>query len=348
MAVRVRTGNVIEDEAEALVNTVNCVGFMGKGVALQFRKAFPANNAAYVRACGAKEVCPGSMFVYDTGALTGPKYIINFPTKRHWRAKSRLEDIDAGLKALVEVIRERGIRSIAVPPLGCGLGGLEWAVIRPRIEQALGEVSKLEVHLYEPTGTPSPDTMPVGTKRPSMTLARALMVSLMHEYSRWSYRLTLLEIQKLAYFLQESGEPMRLRYEPGQYGPYAHNLNMLLEVMEGHFIRGYGDSQRPDAEIRVLPGAAEEAAAYYAGTGNHAERLSRVVQLIEGFETPHGMELLASVHWVAKHSLPTAASPDEAIGAVHGWNERKRHMFPDDHIRVAWNRLAEEGWIGTS
>jgi O-acetyl-ADP-ribose deacetylase (regulator of RNase III) len=348
MAIRVRTGNVVEDEAEALVNTVNCVGFMGKGIALQFRKAFPANNAAYVRACEAEEVRPGSMFVYETGALTGPKYIINFPTKRHWRAKSRLDDIDAGLKALVDEIRDRGIRSIAVPPLGCGLGGLEWTIVRPRIEQALGKLSDLEVHLYEPTGSPPPETMPIGTKRPSMTLARALMVSLMHEYSRWSYRLTLLEIQKLAYFLQESGEPMRLRYEPGQYGPYAHNLNMLLEVMEGHFTRGYGDSQRPDVEIRVLPGAAEEAAAYYTGTGNHAERLSRVIQLIEGFEAPHGMELLASVHWVAKHNQPAAASCSDAVEAVHGWNERKLHMFPDDHIRIAWNRLATEGWIGVN
>ena len=345
MTVRVRTGNIVEDEAEALVNTVNCVGFMGKGIALQFRRAFPQNNAAYVKACETNEVRPGRMFVVETGALTGPKYIINFPTKRHWRAKSRLEDIDAGLEALVDEIRERGIRSVAVPPLGCGLGGLDWRVVRPRIERALSQVSELEVHLYEPLGSPPPETMPVGTDRPRMTLARALMVSLMHQYSQLSYRLTLLEIQKLAYFLQESGEPMRLRYEPGQYGPYAHNLNMLLEVMEGHFTRGYGDSQRPDVEIRVLPGAAEEAAAYYAGKREHEERLLRVARLIEGFETPHGMELLATVHWVANHGAPSATAADEAVKAVHDWNERKRRMFPDHHICIAWDRLLQEGWI---
>ena len=345
MTVHLRTGNIIEDDAEALVNTVNCVGFMGRGVALQFRKAFPANNRAYVRACRMNELCPGSVFVFETGALTGPKYVINFPTKRHWREKSRVADIDAGLVALVGAIRERGIRSLAVPPLGCGLGGLEWKVIRPRIEQALAALPDLDVRLYEPSGSPAPDTMPIGTARPTMTMSRALMISLMHEYSRWSYRLTLLEVQKLAYFLQESGEPLRLRYEAGLYGPYAHNLNMLLEVMEGYFTSGYGDSQRPDVEIHVLPGAVEEARNYYSGTRDHEKRVQRVANLIEGFQTPHGMELLASVHWVATHYAPAATSIRETIVAVRGWNERKRQMFPEEHLRVAWNRLIEDQWI---
>src|SRR5436190_1597339 len=141
------TGDILRADAEALVNTVNCVGIMGRGVALQFKNAFPDNFKAYAAACLREEVQPGKMFVFETGQLS-PKYIINFPTKRHWKGKSRIEDIDSGLKALVEEIRNRRIRSIAVPPLGSGLGGLDWADVRPRIEAALSELNDLKIIVY--------------------------------------------------------------------------------------------------------------------------------------------------------------------------------------------------------
>ena len=134
--IEYKTGDILAADTEALVNTVNCVGVMGRGIALQFKNAFPENFVAYERACRLGEVQPGRMFVFDTHGLTNPRFIINFPTKRHWRGKSRLEDIDSGLEALVEEIRARGIRSIAIPPLGSGLGGLNWLDVRPRIEQA--------------------------------------------------------------------------------------------------------------------------------------------------------------------------------------------------------------------
>ena len=132
--IRFKTGNILAEDAEALVNTVNCVGVMGRGIALQFKNAFPDNFKAYVAACRSGAVRPGRMFVFETGTLTNPRYIINFPTKRHWRGNSRLEDIKAGLTDLTRQIRERGIRSIAIPPLGSGLGGLEWDVVRKDIE----------------------------------------------------------------------------------------------------------------------------------------------------------------------------------------------------------------------
>ena len=144
------TGDILRADAEALVNTVNCVGIMGRGVALQFKNEFPANFKAYEAACARDEVRPGKMFVFETRELTGPKFIINFPTKRHWRGKSRMEDIDSGLKALVEEVRNRGIRSIAIPPLGSGLGGLNWADVRPRIEAALRGVNDLHVIVFGP------------------------------------------------------------------------------------------------------------------------------------------------------------------------------------------------------
>ena len=146
-------GDILRQDAEALVNTVNCVGVMGKGLALQFRHAFPANYHAYRAACEHREVQPGKMFVYKTGCLTNPRFIINFPTKRHWKDKSRLEDIEAGLAGLADLVRVLGdheIHSVALPPLGCGLGGLDWVRVRPLIETALDKLSNLRVYLFAP------------------------------------------------------------------------------------------------------------------------------------------------------------------------------------------------------
>jgi len=343
--IELARGNLLEADAEALVNTVNCEGYMGKGIALQFKQAYPENFHAYERACHTHEVQPGRMLTVATGQMVNPKYIINFPTKRHWRGASRIEDIRAGLKALVQEVKRLGIQSIAVPPLGCGNGWLNWWEVQPMIEQALQAVPDVRVLLFEPRGAPAAKAMPVHTKRPNMTPGRALVIKLMKEYAALGYSRTLLEIQKLAYFLQEAGEPLKLRYEPGLYGPYAANLNKVLERIEGHFIRGYGDSQKPEAEIELLPDAIEEAEVFLAGHQDSNMRLQRVADWIEGFETPYGMELLSTVHWVARRQKPPATSADEAIAAVHAWNERKRRMFKPDHIRIAWQRLQEQGWL---
>jgi O-acetyl-ADP-ribose deacetylase (regulator of RNase III) len=349
--IHIARGNLLEAPVDALVNTVNCVGYMGKGIALQFKQAFPANFRAYESACKLGDVVPGRMLVHDHGMLIQPRYIINFPTKRHWRGKSRMEDIEAGLAALVEEIRARGIRSIAIPPLGCGLGGLEWNEVQPKIEAALAALPDVDVHLYAPAGAPDARKMPVRTERPDMTSARALFIKLMDSYAALDYSRTLLEVQKLAYFLQVAGEPLRLRYEAGTYGPYAHNLNKVLERLEGHYIRGYGDSQRPGAQIELLEGAVEAAEGYLAQDLESRRRLERVTQLIEGFETPYGMELLATVHWVAvaggRDGSPPADDVEAAIRMVHAWNPRKQQIFKPHHVRTAWDRLTQRGWIGT-
>jgi O-acetyl-ADP-ribose deacetylase (regulator of RNase III) len=343
--VEIARGNLLRADADALVNTVNCVGYMGRGVALQFKKAFPANFMEYQKACRAGIVQPGRMFVFETGSMLSPRYIINFPTKRDWRGKSRYGYIEAGLKALVSEVKKRGIRSIALPPLGCGLGGLDWGRVRPMIERAFAEVPGIRVLLFEPAGAPEARTMPVGTARPKMTIARASFIRLMDQYTELAYRLTLLEVQKLAYFLQEAGEPLRLRYEAGIYGPYAANLNKVLEVLEGHFIRGYGDSQQPDVEIELLPGAPAVAEEFLQGREELRGHLDRVSQLILGYETPYGMELLSSVHWVAVHADAPAVDADSAVRLVTDWNDRKQQMFKPRHIRVAWDRLVEQGWV---
>jgi O-acetyl-ADP-ribose deacetylase (regulator of RNase III) len=343
MITRTR-GNILEAGTEALVNTVNTVGVMGKGIALQFKRAFPENFLFYERACERGEVQPGKMLVFETGWVSPPRFIINFPTKRHWRSPSRLEDIEAGLRALVEEIEARQIRSIAIPPLGCGHGGLDWNEVRPRIERALAALVDVDVRLYGPEGAPDPRSMPDRRKKPPLTPARAILIELLARYGELGYSRTLLEAQKLAYFLQEAGQSLNLRYVRGKYGPYAHNLDKALQQLEGHYIVGLGDAAHPRAEIDLLPGSVEEARKTLAAQPESRERFDRVAALIEGFETPYGVELLASVHWVARKEDPPATDPEQATAAIRAWTPRKAHLFQPDHVRTAWERLVGQGW----
>lgn len=342
--IQLTRGNILEAATEALVNTVNTEGVMGKGIALQFKRAFPENYLFYRRACERGEVEPGRMLVFETGRLSPPRYIINFPTKRHWRSPSRVEDIETGLQALVREITGRGIRSIAIPPLGCGNGGLDWREVRPRIERALAPLADVEVRLYEPAGAPDPRAMLDRRKRPPLTPARAILIELLARYGELGYSRSLLEAQKLAYFLQEAGQPLKLRYIRGKYGPYAHNLDKALQQLEGHYIVGLGDAAHPRAEIDLLPGAVEEATRTLSAQPEARERFERVAALIEGFESPYGLELLGSVHWVTRKEVPPASDPDQAVTAIRSWTSRKAHLFQPHHVRTAWDRLSEQGW----
>lgn len=148
--INTATGNLLHAPVEALVNPVNCVGVMGKGLALQFKSAYPTNFSAYRQACSTGSLHPGTTLVHDLGVNAFPRYLINVPTKRHWRDSSRIEDIRAGLAALIEAVRFYTIRSIAIPPLGCGLGGLAWDTVKPLIESACASIPNVNVLLYEP------------------------------------------------------------------------------------------------------------------------------------------------------------------------------------------------------
>ncbi len=347
--IKLVAGNLLEAEVEALVNTVNTVGVMGKGIALQFKRSFPDNFRAYERACKNGEVKLGRMFVQANPALHGPRYIINFPTKSHWKGSSKLEDIRTGLRSLVETIKQYGIKSIAVPPVGCGLGGLSWSDVRPLIEEALAPLAGVEVLLYAPAGAPAAARMKTATVRPQMTIGRAALIGLIDRYKvpGYDYLLSLLEVHKLAYFLQCAGEPLKLAFQKGIYGPYADNLRHVLSRIEGHFITGYGDGNNsPETPLSLLPGAAKEAADFLAGHSRTRKHFDRVAEMIEGFETPYGMELLSSVHWVAMQEVPAARmSADEAARGVLNWNERKRRLFKPEHIKAAWSRLKDTGWL---
>ena len=343
--IEYKTGDLLAEEADALVNTVNCVGHMGAGIALQFKKAWPENFRAYAAACRNGEVQPGRMFVYETRQTVSPSYIINFPTKRHWRGESRLEDIDAGLVALVAEIRRLGLRSVAVPPLGAGLGGLPWSQVRSRIEQALGALPDLHVVVFEPHGTPEHARGRKVKKKPRMTPGRAALVGLMDRYLAGLLDpfVSLLEVHKLMYFMQEAGEPLRLRMERAPYGPYAENLRHVLNDVEGYFVTGYGDGgEAPDKTLEIMPGAVEEARATLEKQPETRQRLERVADLVEGFESPFGLELLSTVHWIAKQDSVT--SDEETTTRVYQWGARKRRFRPKQ-IALARRVLSEQGWL---
>ncbi len=346
--IELKTGDIFDEDVEALVNSVNCVGVMGRGIALQFKNLFPENFKAYAEACERQEVQPGQMFVYESGKMTNPRYIINFPTKRHWRGKSRMEDIESGLHALAREISERNIRSIALPPLGSGLGGLEWSIVRSRIEFALRDIDDLRVVVFEPGGMPSDGRANRSTDVPRMTRSKAVLVDLMHRYLSGLLDpfVTLLEVHKLMYFMQVAGEPLSLQFQKAHYGPYAENLRHVLRDIEGHLISGYADGgDAPGKRLEIVPGAVEEARAFLDNLPESRERFARVSQLVDGFESSFGLELLTTVHWVANEHPP--ATEEEVIAHTYGWASHKR-QFSERQIRLALRVLRDKGWLATS
>ena len=343
--IEYRQGDLLACNAEAIVNTVNCVGVMGRGIALQFKKQYPDNFKHYEAACKRGDVVPGKMFVYEVNSFTKPRLIINFPTKRHWRGASHIEDIEKGLVDLVCVIRQYDIKSIALPPLGCGLGGLEWNEVKTHIESALSELNDVEVIVFEPIGSPPAEVMARNLKVPNMTEGRAALVCLIKRYLEGLLDpfVTLLEIHKLMYFLQECGQPLKLKYVKYHHGPYAPDLRHVLQHIEGHMLSGYADGgDKPDKQIQLVPGVDADAAAFLMQYPDTIARINRVSELIDGFETPFGMELLTTVHWVAKNEKP--ASFNDIINIVYKWGVQKR-IFSPRQIEIAIERLSHNGWI---
>ena len=336
-------GNLLQASADALINTVNTEGVMGKGIALQFKEGFDLNYRLYRQACKEQRVRVGEMFVTETHELVGPRFIINFPTKQHWKEKSRLEYITEGLEDLKRVITEHGIKSVAMPPLGCGNGGLNWAQVRPIIEQSLAE-STVPIYLYEPSSTVSKRERDPTADSQKLTPSRAMLLAAMRAYSSLGYSLSLIEVQKLAYFLQRLGEPLKLNFVKGQYGPFAHNLSFVLQRMDGAYLRGMAYKEaKPSTELTLIEEKFPEVDAYIAQhlTGQQKEQVAHLTQLIEGFESPLGMELLATVDYLLDareaDDIPTLV---QAVGA---WNERKRKVLTPEYIGLAFERLSLEG-----
>jgi O-acetyl-ADP-ribose deacetylase (regulator of RNase III) len=346
------SGNLLTADTDALVNTVNTVGVMGKGIALQFKRAHPDNYAAYRAAFERGELSIGRILVFDTGRMGPGRYILNFPTKRHWRSPSRLEDIRAGLDDLIRVVRDLGLTSLAVPALGAGNGGLDWRDVRPLIEAAVEHMPEVRVLVFPPAGAPPAEAMPVGTPRPVLSRGWAVLLLTMSRYLARANTLesrsgvSELEIQKLAYFLQLHGVRLELAFDRGRYGPYAVALHRILQDMEGHQTIGYGDRSTRVLElqpIKVTPEGLTEATDLLDDDPVAQQVIETVLDLLDGFETPYSVELLATVHYASQHG---ASSEDAALSAtVAGWSLRKARLFTDDHVRLAAGRLRQRALL---
>lgn len=348
------TGNLLDANVEALVNTVNTVGVMGKGIALMFKERFPENTRAYEFACKAGEVRVGEVFVTQGAGLWGPRWIINFPTKEHWRFATRIDWVQSGLASLRRVIIDNGIRSIAIPPLGCGNGGLDWTDVRPLIERALHDLQDVQVIVYEPSQQYHNAAKSSGVE--TLTPARALVAEAIRRYSAIGIECTLVESQKLAWFVERCvvsmklDNPLNLRHTANRYGPYSHSLMKLLNALDGSYLHSekrladaapfdrvwFDESKRTtmDSYLRSQ------------GNGEWLRVLDAVDALIDGFESPLNIEALASVDWLHSQqnvnldlpSMRTAISrwPTDSAAA-----ERKNRFFNDALLSAACERIAE-------
>lgn len=355
-------GNLLDANTEAIVNTVNTVGVMGKGIALMFKERFPKNMAEYAKACKIKEVQTGKMFVTETNELMGPKWVVNFPTKQHWRANSKMEWITSGLDDLRRFIIENDVKSIAIPPLGAGNGKLDWEDVKPEIEQRLSDLEGVDVIIYEPTNQYQNVAKRKGVKK--LTPARAMIAELVRQYWVLGMECSLLEIQKLAWFLERSIEkqvdkqegvknPLNLQFEAHLYGPYADKLRHLLDNMDGSYLRSdkrisdsgpldviwFDDSQKEYLQTYLK---SEEVQPYL-------QTLKETTKLIDGFESPFGMELLSTIDWlICKQNVEPKL---EAIKqGILKWPfsadsaQRKAELFDDRSIEIALERLSSSAF----
>jgi O-acetyl-ADP-ribose deacetylase (regulator of RNase III) len=345
-------GNLLASDTDALVNTVNEVGVMGKGIALMFREAFPDNNREYEAACKRGEVRVGHMFVTENTNQFGPRWIINFPTKKHWRHPSRVEWIERGLQDLVATIGRLQIRSIAVPPLGCGNGGLDWSQVKGSIIDTLGKLEAVDVRVFSPTH--KYQNAPKKTAMSELTPARALIAEVVRRYEVLGFDCSLLEVQKLAWFLQRAfkatrvDDPLRLRFVPGKFGPYSEPLRHVLERLDGSFLHSekrIADANRDDA-ITFEYERAKDLDNYFsqAQMSKYLGAIDWTQSMIEGFESPYGMELLATVDWLVEQA-GVAPNLEDLHSAIRGWPHgaaaaaRKSSLFDDRVLMIALERV---------
>jgi O-acetyl-ADP-ribose deacetylase (regulator of RNase III) len=345
-------GNLLQADVEALVNTVNTVGIMGKGVALMFKDAFPANFAAYAKACKGGEVRIGKMFVTETKDMFGPKWIVNFPTKTHWRAKTKIEWIEEGLVDLIRVIEERSIRSVALPPLGCGNGGLNWRDVRPLIVEALGSINSLRVIVYEPTSRYQNVSKRRGVEK--LTPARALVSEIVRRYCLLGIECSILEVQKLAWFIERGirrarvEDPLKLNFSANKYGPYSDKLRHLLDSLDGSYLKC--DKRLADADPLDLiwfNESKKDRVHAYLNSGEckkYVGALEWTSSVIDGFESPLGMELLATVDWLIERENAERSTRGVMAG-LHNWtggdesSRRKLKIFDERLISLALYQL---------
>ena len=324
------TGNLLESEAEALVNTVNTVGVMGKGIALQFKKQFPHNAKVYRKACKDGSFQMGDLLaVEDTSLLGGKKLIVNFPTKKHWRSPSEYAYIEMGLLKLVELIKNHNIKSIAIPPLGAGNGGLDWSKVKKLLVKYLSNVES-EIFIYEPN-VQIKETLK--KERVSLTPARAMLLAVSYELVRQGEFVSEFAAEKICYFLQRFGAKhiFKLDYQANFYGPYSGKVRHVLYYLNGSYIMGYSrKDKRPFEPLSLIMSAEQEVLEYLS-----KEALAKELQIVEatksflrGFYDNFALELLSTLDYIATKEQTKDIT--EIKRHLSNWSSRKSRQFGNE------------------
>lgn len=320
-------GNILESSAQALVNTVNTEGVMGKGIALQFKKAFPHNFKVYKEACDRKEIGVGKLLMTkDKSLLGGEKWIINFPTKTSWRKPSEYSYIEKGLEDLISLIKREGISSIAIPPLGAGQGGLNWEKVKSILLSKLSDLD-IEIFIYEPTSKIKEE---LKKERVKLTPARAMLLAMLYELVRNGEFASEFAAEKIAYFLQKFGaiEEMKLQFQPNFYGPYSSKIRHVLYYLNGSYVKGYSaKDKKPFEELEMIMEGEKDVMSFLNLPENkkHLETVERTKRFLEGFYSNFALELLSTVDFIEREFH---LKEEDAIRAkIEDWSDRKKMLF---------------------
>lgn len=348
MTIKFENGDLFSSGAEALVNTVNCVGVMGKGVALEFKRRWPENFKFYKKHCETKWLRPGRVLVFDRGGMfagDSVRYVFNFPTKDHWRSKSNMGFIDTGLDSMMEEIERLSVRSIAMPPLGCGNGGLEWDEVRPLIVEKVSRMTNVDFHIFGPSvrQSASPEFKEGGAfMSPSRAIFLKVLANLEPSFGGAIDRLSL---QKVAYFLQVLGVKLNLNYEDSLYGPYSEALKKSLFSMARSGQLSTIESEGRFFSVTPAGFAASEdfIQANNKIAGDADAVVASLVHLLEGFKSPYGLELLSTIHWYSSKLGPREES--EIVDSVYSLGAYRRNSFPKSEIQLALSRIVEDGLV---
>lgn len=319
------TGNILDSNAQALVNTVNTIGVMGKGIALQFKKAYPNNYKAYKKASQSAEIAVGKMFITkDSNVSSGEKIIINFPTKTDWKKPSEYKYIEDGLEDLIKVIKKNQIKSIAIPPLGAGNGGLKWEKVKRIIEEKLNNLN-IQVYLYEPTAQIKEH---LKKERAKLTDARALLLYLLYDLVKNGEYVSEFSSEKVCYFLQKFGAKkyFKLEYEPQFYGPYSGKVRFVLNALNGSYVMGYSDmDKRPFEPLTLVADGYDTVKSHIENNVELFDIAQKTMLFLQGFYSDFALELLSSIDYI----LAKEKTFEKAIISqkLEEWSDRKRSMF---------------------
>lgn len=338
------TGNILDSSAQALVNTVNTMGVMGKGIALQFKKAYPNNYKTYEKACMSKEVLVGKMFVtVDSNTTTGERIIINFPTKTNWRKPSEYKYIEEGLEDLVKVINDKSIKSIAIPPLGAGNGGLNWEKVKKIIEKKLEHLN-VDIYVYEPSLQIQEHLM---KERVKLTDARALLLYVLYDLVKNGEYVSEFSSEKVCYFLQKFGAKkyFKLEFEPKFYGPYSGKVRFVLNAINGSYLMGFSDmNKKPFEPLTLLPNAYETVKNYIESNKELLEIVNKTIVFLKGFYSDFALELLSSIDYIS--TKENTLDKQTISKGLEKWSGRKRSLFSNPkYLEVSLRHLRSTNFI---